>query len=456
MRSTRYSRWTFLDWDDVALSELMEELSDHLLESGFQEELKRQMARWSGAEFEEGGAEDALESLREAIRNALRDSNLLTEEQHRQLFNEQGQANNEELSRLIEQLIARLLTEGFLSLQSADGTVDWYMENDEDGNPRRVRVKPSEREGQTSEYRPPQIRIEVTQKGTDFLGYKSLQYLLGSLGRASFGRHETDRLTTGVELAGSSKPYEFGDTMNLDVARSLLSAAGRSGPGGVLDIDYSDLYVEQAEYHSSCATVLMLDCSHSMILYGEDRFTPAKKVALALSHLIRTQYPGDSLHLVLFHDGAEEFPLSKLASLTVGPYHTNTAEGLKLARRILLRQPKEMRQIIMITDGKPSALFLDEQMLSPKARKEGAGRRLYKNPMGLDPVIISHTLKEAAECRRYGILINTFMLTDDYYLVEFVKQLTQIASGKAYFTSSLELGEYVMMDFMKRRVQKVR
>jgi len=140
----------------------------------------------------------------------------------------------------------------------------------------------------------------------------------------------------------------------------------------------------------------------------------------------------------------------------VGPFHTNTAEGLKLSRRVLQRQRKEMRQIIMITDGKPSALFLNEEIAGKQAGREDGSRRLYKNSNGLDPLIISQTLKEAAECRRAGILINTFMLTDDFYLVEFVKQLTEIASGKAYFTSSLELGDYVMMDFMKRKVQRVR
>ena len=221
-------------------------------------------------------------------------------------------------------------------------------------------------------------------------------------------------------------------------------------------MEYSDLFVQEAEYQSACATVLMLDCSHSMILYGEDRFTPAKRVALALSHLIRTQYPGDSLHLVLFHDGAEVFPLSQLPNLKVGPFHTNTAEGLKLSRRLLLKQPKEMRQIIMITDGKPSALFVDAAMLPKGHQRDDGKRKLYKNSMGLDPLIISHTLKEAAECRRSGILINTFMLTNDHYLVEFVKQLTEIANGKAYFTDSGQLGQYVMMDFMKRKRRPIR
>jgi Ca-activated chloride channel homolog len=213
--------------------------------------------------------------------------------------------------------------------------------------------------------------------------------------------------------------------------------------------------VRQSEYQSSCATVLMLDCSHSMILYGEDRFTPAKRVALALAHLIRTQYPGDSLRLVLFHDSAEEVPLAKLASVQVGPYHTNTCEGLKLARRILMSQKKDMRQIIMITDGKPSALFIDGDR-HREGGSDGDGRKLYKNSMGLDPTIVDATLSEVAQCRRSGVIVNTFMLTDDYYLVEFVKRMTEIAHGKAYFTTSLRLGEYVMMDFIKRKTSRVK
>ena len=168
-----------------------------------------------------------------------------------------------------------------------------------------------------------------------------------------------------------------------------------------LNIEYSDLQVHQCEYQSSCATVLMLDCSHSMILYGEDRFTPAKKVAMALSHLIRTQYPGDSLSLVLFHDSAEEVPLSQLARVKVGPYYTNTREGLRMAQRILQRQRKDMKQIVMITDGKPSALTLEDG-------------RIYKNAFGLDPLVVSQTLEEVSKCKRAGVLINTFMLASDY------------------------------------------
>ena len=233
------------------------------------------------------------------------------------------------------------------------------------------------------------MQFQLTEKGIDFLGFKTLRSLLGSLGKSSFGSHDTPYLATGIEADGSSKPYEFGDTLNLDVNATLQNALIRNGNLDVpIDLDYGDLMVRQAEYRSSCATVLMLDTSHSMILYGEDRFTPAKKVALALTHLIRTQFPGDTLRVVLFHDSAEEIPLDRLAHAQVGPYHTNTAEGLKLARRILMAQKKDMRQIVMITDGKPSALTMPNGMI-------------YKNSMGLDAMV---TAADAARGRRLPAL----------------------------------------------------
>jgi Ca-activated chloride channel family protein len=284
------------------------------------------------------------------------------------------------------------------------------------------------------------IKFELTEKGVDFLGFKTLKDLLGSLGKSSLGRHDTRDLSTGIEASGPSKPYEFGDTLNLDVAGTLLNAVSREGLKVPLDVDYRDLLVHQTEYQSSCATVVMLDCSHSMILYGEDRFTPAKKVALALSHLLRTQYAGDSLHLVLFHDSAEEVPLSQLAKVRVGPYYTNTREGLRLAQRILQRQTKDMKQIVMITDGKPSAL----------TEQDG---RIYRNPFGLDPRVVALTLKEVANCRRQGILVNTFMLARDYELVAFVKKITEICRGKAYFTTPYTLGQYVLMDYLNKKTR---
>jgi Ca-activated chloride channel homolog len=196
-----------------------------------------------------------------------------------------------------------------------------------------------------------------------------------------------------------------------------------------------------------------------MILYGEDRFTPAKKVALALSHLIRTQYPGDSLKIVLFHDSAEELPLAKLATTQVGPYHTNTAEGLKLARRLLQAQRKDMKQIVMVTDGKPTACFIDGSG-SGETKSAGpasnAGRRLYKNPMGLDPFVMRETFKEVQACRKASIMINSFMLASDYYLVEFVKQMTAMTHGKAYFANPHNLSQFVLMDFLKRRTSRIK
>ena len=287
-----------------------------------------------------------------------------------------------------------------------------------------------------------EAHFEITDKTIDFLGFKTLQDLLGSLGRSSFGRHDTRDLSTGVESGGASRPYEFGDVLNLDISQTLSNAIRRDGLAVPIDLQYRDLTVHQCEYHSSCATVLLLDCSHSMILYGEDRFTPAKRVAMALSHLIRTQYPGDTLSLVLFHDSAEEVPLSQLARVQVGPFYTNTREGLRMAQRILLRQRKDMRQIVMITDGKPSALTLEDG-------------RIYKNAFGLDPFVVSETLEEVNKCKRANIMINTFMLASDYSLVNFVQKITQMCRGKAYFTTPHNLGQYLLMDFMQRKTRHI-
>ncbi|HKX29574.1 MAG TPA: VWA domain-containing protein [Blastocatellia bacterium] len=462
MRFTKYSKWTGQNWDDLSLGELMEALSDYLLQSGFEDQFQGHYRRWARDwDFdgpEQSDPEDPLEALRRAIREALRNSGLLDPEQYNQLFDEQGQARDERLDELIDQLIRRLLQEGYLSLQGDPDELEALLnggEDGEEGESQRARSRPQPGRGRTEDFKKPNIKFEMTEKGIDFLGYKTLKNLMASLGKSSFGRHDTNYLATGVEAYESSKPYEFGDAFNLDVNGTLLKAISREGLGLPLDLDYRDLMVRQSEYQSSCATVLMLDCSHSMILYGEDRFTPAKRVALALAHLIRTQYPGDNLRFVLFHDSAEEVPLENLANVQVGPYHTNTCEGLKLARRILMSQRKDMRQIIMITDGKPSALFVEGDLLPRSRNEDRSGRRLYKNSMGLDPMIVDATLAEVALCRRSGILVNTFMLTDDYYLVEFIKQMTEIARGKAYFTTSLSLGEYVMMDFLKKKSRKV-
>jgi Ca-activated chloride channel family protein len=333
------------------------------------------------------------------------------------------------LAKLLDEIIQRLVNEGFLNMQAPPQVPAGHQQVTGAGGLAHAASK--------------DVQFQLTEKGIDFLGFKTLRSLLGSLGKSSFGSHDTPYLATGIESDAWSKPYEFGDTMNLDVAATLQNALARTGSLGIpLDLDYGDLMVHQAEYRSSCATVLMLDTSHSMILYGEDRFTPAKKVALALTHLIRTQFPGDSLRVVLFHDSAEEIPIARLAHAQVGPYHTNTAEGLKLARRILLAQKKDMRQIVMITDGKPSAVTMPNGLI-------------YKNSMGLDAMVMAQTLREVADCRRAGIVINTFMLARDRALVEFVKRVSQIARGKAYFTNTMTLGQFILMDFLRRKTRKV-
>jgi Ca-activated chloride channel family protein len=287
-----------------------------------------------------------------------------------------------------------------------------------------------------------EVRFEVTDKSLDFLGFKALRDLLGSLGKSSFGRHDTRHWATGIEVSGGSQRYEFGDTLNLDINTTLSSAIRREGIGLPLNLEYEDLHVHQCDYQSSCATVVMLDCSHSMILYGEDRFTPAKRVAMALSHLIRTQYPGDSLSLVLFHDSAEEMPVSQLARVKVGPWYTNTREGLRVAQRILARQRKDMKQIVMITDGKPSALTLPDG-------------KIYRNAYGLDPLVVSETLEEVARCKRSNVMINTFMLASDFGLVQFVHKVSEMCRGKAYFTTPDTLGEYLLMDYISHKSKTI-
>src|SRR6266540_744095 len=414
MKRVRYSKYIPNLVEELSLEDLMDALSDFLLESGFEDEFSRY--------YQPGAPDDALEALREAIRNALFNSAQFDEQTREALRRMQEQGT---LDELIDELIERMEQEGYVTISPPH-------------EPARMTSVPGS--VAADQHRP--LKFEVTDKGLDFLGYRALRDLLGSLGRSSFGRHVTRDTATGVETSGSSKLYEFGDTLNLDINQTLGSAIRREGLTLPLNIEYADLHVHQCEYQSSCATVLMLDCSHSMILYGEDRFTPAKKVAMALSQLIRSQYPGDTLSLVLFHDSAEELPVSQLARVRVGPYYTNTREGLRIAQRILQRQRKDMKQIIMITDGKPSAVTLPDG-------------RIYKNAFGLDPMVVSQTLEEVAKCKRADVMINTFMLASDRGLVQFVQKVTEMCRGKAYFTTPYNLGQYLLMDYMSRKSKTV-
>jgi Ca-activated chloride channel family protein len=423
----RYSKLVEDLLDQLDFDSLVSQLSDLLLSSGFNNP-------WDPQDDDDR----TMQSLHDAILDALLNGGVLSEEMIEKLMAQAGAAEGREgetsrerqrdqIEALIQQIIERLTEQGYISMAGQPGK----QQTDGPGG---------HGDGAT--------RFEVTDKAIDFLGYRALRDLLGSMGRSSAGRHDTRELATGVEAGGPPRPYQFGDTLNLDAAATVRNAIARgvrtgTGVGGPTpDIDYEDLMITQGDYQSSCATVILLDCSHSMVLYGEDRFTPAKRVALALSNLIRHQYPGDALNVVLFHDSAEEVPIGQLGRVKVGPYYTNTREGLRLARRVLDRQRKDMRQIIMITDGKPSAV----------TRPDG---RIYRNAYGLDPFVLRETFAEVAACRRAGIMINTFMLARDYDLVSFVRRVAHICRGKAYFTTPNTLGRYVLQDYMTKKTRTV-
>jgi Ca-activated chloride channel family protein len=411
MKSIKYSRYTGEDFG-IDAQDLLQALSDFFLRSGFDSPYSR---------FTEMDSR-TLEELKEAIQRALESGDLFPDERLQQMMEQLQNLSAEQMQQLLNNLVQKLVEEGAITV----------------GDPNQV----PQPQGGNGDGPDSKVKFEVTDKSLDFLGFKTLKDLLGSLGKSSFGRHDTRDLATGIEASGVSKQYEFGDTLNLDISETLFSAVRREGAKVPLNLEYEDLFVHQCEYQSSCATVLMLDCSHSMILYGEDRFTPAKKVALALTHLIRTQYPGDSLRCVLFHDSAEELDISQLARVQVGPYYTNTRDGLILAQKLLQRERKDMRQIVMITDGKPSALTLEDG-------------RVYRNAFGLDPLVISKTLEEVNRCKKQGILINTFMLASDYGLVNFIQKVTEICRGKAYFTTPYTLGQYLLMDYMNRKTRTI-
>jgi len=405
MKRINYSRYTGEELE-LSAEDLLKALADFFLESGFDNPYM-QFSEWN---------QHSLEALKRAIEEALERGDNFDPERAEQIRQALEKMTPEQMEQMLNQLVQKLIDEGYITTDPGQAG--------------------------PGDSRDGEVQVKITDKSIDFLGFKTLKDLLGSLGHSSFGAHDTRDMATGVETSGAAKQYEFGDVLNLDVGQTLFAALQREGLTMPLNLEYSDLHVHQSEYQSSCATVVMLDCSHSMILYGEDRFTPAKKVALALAHLIRTQYPGDSLRCVLFHDTAEELRIEELARVQVGPYYTNTRDGLILAQRLLAQEKKDMKQIVMITDGKPSALTLDDG-------------RIYKNAFGLDPLVISRTLEEVSRCKRQGIMINTFMLASDYGLVNFIQKVTELCRGKAYFTTPYTLGQYLLMDYMNRKTRTI-
>ncbi len=429
LRFNTYSKHHPSLLDSINVQELLDQLGDFLLESGF---AGGQDPYWGYLPGEDSS--HSMDDLKQAIMRALMESGKLTGEMLQVLRGETtGDAKRDQeietqIAELLDHIIEKLVEDGYLTAEQSPQMPEGYEQIAGQQGAEKAAAK--------------NVSFNLSEKGLDFLGYRSLKHLMGGIGKANFGSHDTAHLSTGVEAEAVSRPYEFGDTMNIDVSATLQKAIEREGLGVPINIEYGDLMVHQSEYRSSAATVLMLDCSHSMILYGEDRFTPAKKVALALTHLIKTQFPGDTIRVVLFHDTAEEIPISQLAKAQIGPYHTNTAEGLKLARKILMSQKKDMRQIIMITDGKPTAVTLPNG-------------DVYINSMGFDPRVLEATFKEVNACKKSRIQINTFMLARERSLVQFVQEMSEMCKGKAYFTNTMTLGQYILMDFMKRKTKRV-
>jgi len=402
MKWIEYSRYT---GEDLGLSseDLMRALADFFLQSGFE-------AQYMG--FEELDKR-SLDRLKDALERALREGDLFDENMRQAMRDKLDGLTPEQMDGLLENLVRKLAEDGYINVQDQAGEI-----GGKDDQPRDV-------------------KFDITDKSVDFLGFKTLKDLLAGLGRASFGAHDTRELSTGVEASGSSRIYEFGDTLNLDISETLFSAFRREGLGLPLNLEYEDLHVHQSEYQSSCATVLMLDCSHSMILYGEDRITPAKKVAMALAELIARRYPKATLDIVVFGNDAWQVSLKDLPYLQVGPFHTNTVAGLELAMDLLRRKKLKNRRIVMITDGKPSCIKRDGEY--------------YMNSFGLDDFIVARTLDAAARARKAGIPITTFMIAQDTYLQRFIEKFTEANQGRAFYTGLQGLADMVFRDHTNSR-----
>ena len=385
MPFTKYTKWTGVDLDALSLEDLLDRLADFLLQSGYRESVSRY---WDEEQ------ERTLEALRNAIMRALMDE-LLSDEELEALSDERGELN--ERSRL---RVAR-------SLDRAAYRRRLHIAERRAASRRRQETGLTSAARANGPARRANVKFEMTDKGLDFLGFKALKELIASLGKSSLGRHETNQLSTGIEASEASRRTSSATRSTWMSTRRLIRDPARR-PRRSDQPRVLDLMVHQTEYQSSCATVLMLDCSHSMILYGEDRFTPAKRVALASDASHPDSVPGRLASRRSISRLGRRDPIVGGGSRAGGPYHTNTREGLRLARRILMSQRKDMRQIIMITDGKPSAMTL-------KTDEFTKTRWVWTR----DP---ARNLSRSGACRRSGIMINTFMLADDYYLVDFVKK----------------------------------
>jgi uncharacterized protein with von Willebrand factor type A (vWA) domain len=286
-------------------------------------------------------------------------------------------------------------------------------------------------------------QLAITAKTERVLRKNAMEQIFGNIRKSGAGNHKSKKSGVGDETTGDFRAFQFGDSFeNISVTESLKNAQINNGVGE-FRLTEQDLVVEDTHHKSQMSTVLMIDISHSMILYGEDRITPAKKVAMALAELIQTRYPKDSLDILVFGNDAWTIQVKDLPYLQVGPYHTNTVAGLNLALDILRRKKQANRQIFMITDGKPSCLNLQNG-------------EYYKNSNGLDAYIVDKCLNKAKEARRIGIPITTFMITDDPYLQTFVEQFTEANQGKAFYTGLKGLGQMIFEDYEKNKKRNIR
>lgn len=282
-------------------------------------------------------------------------------------------------------------------------------------------------------------RLRPTSKTERLIRTDALNEIFRSLKKGEIGQHEVPHSGEGSEPLPETRPYVFGDSATLiDLGETFHNVLLRDSTLEQFSLAEEDISVHETEHSTSCATVLAIDISHSMVLYGEDRITPAKQVALALIELITTKYPKDLLEVIVFGDEARRIERRLVPYISVGPFHTNTRDALRLARLLLRRTRSANRQIFLVTDGKPSAIFDDSG-------------RLYKNPFGLDPRIVNKTLDEAVACRRDGITISTFMIASDPYLRSFVEELTKANHGRAFYSDLDQLGKLLVVDYIRNR-----
>jgi uncharacterized protein with von Willebrand factor type A (vWA) domain len=279
--------------------------------------------------------------------------------------------------------------------------------------------------------------LQITAKSEQTIRKNALDEIFGKLKKSKQGNHQTKKTGQGDELGSDRRSFQFGDELDkIAFTESIRNAQVNHGYEDFF-LTQEDLELVETEYKAQTSTVLMIDISHSMVLYGEDRITPAKKVAMALAELITTKYPKDTLDILVFGNDAWQISIKDLPYLQVGPYHTNTVAGLELAMDLLRRRKNANKQIFMITDGKPTCL------------KEGI--RYYKNSFGLDKKILNKTLNLAAQCRRLKIPITTFMIASDPYLQQFVREFTEVNRGRAYYSSLKGLGNFIFEDYQKNR-----